>query len=102
MRRAFRGTQDGERGATAVIVVISLVAMLGLMVLTVDVGQLLYKRRAMVNASDAAALAAAQTCAGDTDPSVPSVVATTYAQYNVSAAAGGITEIVGCKGPAFG
>jgi Flp pilus assembly protein TadG len=98
----FRIRRNDEQGATAVIVALSLVALLGLMVLTVDVGQLLFKRRAMVNASDAAALAAAQTCAGVTDPAVPSVVANTYAQYNVSAATGGITELVGCRGPAFG
>ena len=91
-----------EQGATAVIVALSLVALMGMIVLTVDVGQLLFKRRAMVNASDAAALAAAQTCAGLADPSVPGVVANTFAQDNVSAATGGITEMVGCRGPSFG
>jgi Flp pilus assembly protein TadG len=55
--------RDDERGATAVIVVLSLIALFGLVVLTVDVGQLLFQRRGMVNASDAAALAAAQTWA---------------------------------------
>ena len=59
--------REGERGATAVIVTLSLIALLGLIVLTVDVGQLLFKRRTMVNASDAAALAAAQSCAGRGD-----------------------------------
>ena len=54
---------DGERGATVVIVALSLVAMFGMIVLVVDVGGLLYKRRELVNASDAAALSAAQTCA---------------------------------------
>ena len=102
MKRAFRRTQDGERGATAVIVVISLVAMLGLVVLTVDVGQLLFKRRAMVNASDAAALAAAQSCAGLEDTDIPQTMANVFAQQNVSAATGSITEMVGCDGPAFG
>jgi hypothetical protein len=97
----FRRHRD-EQGATAVIVALSLVALLGLVVLTVDVGQLLYKRRAMVNASDAAALAAAQTCAGLTDPALPSAMANTYAQDNVSTATGGITEMVGCKQESFG
>ena len=91
-----------ERGATAVIVALTLVALLGLMVLTVDVGQLLFKRRAMVNASDAAALAAAQSCANIGDTDVPGTVANLYATQNVSSAAGGITELVGCDGPAFG
>jgi len=61
------GIQE-ERGATAVIVVLSLFALFGMIVLTVDVGGLLWARRAMVNASDAAALAAAQSCI---DNSVP-------------------------------
>ena len=101
MSRTPRRRTD-ERGATAVIVVISLFALLGLVVLTVDVGQLLFKRRAMVNASDAAALAAAQSCADLADTSIPLTMATTFAQQNVSAATGGITELVGCDGPPFG
>ena len=60
-----------DDGATAVIVILTLVALLGMIILTVDVGQLLYKRRAMVNASDAAALAAAQSCAGLADSDSP-------------------------------
>jgi hypothetical protein len=102
MSRTPRRRKDGERGATAVIVVISLFAMLGLVVLTVDVGQLLFKRRAMVNASDAAALAAAQSCAGLGDTDDPTLVANVFAQHNVSVATGGITEMVGCDGPAYG
>jgi len=76
--------------------------MFGVIVLTVDVGQLLFKRRAMVNASDAAALAAAQSCANLGDTDIPGTVANTFAQENVSVASGGITELVGCDGPAFG
>jgi uncharacterized membrane protein len=52
-----------ETGATLIIVTLSLVAMLSVMVLAVDVGSILFIRRAMVNAADAAALAAAQSCA---------------------------------------
>jgi Flp pilus assembly protein TadG len=52
-----------ERGAVLPIVVLSLIAIFGMVVLTVDVGGTLTKRRAMVNASDAAALAAAQSFA---------------------------------------
>ena len=36
-----------ERGATAVIVALTLIALCGVIVLTVDVGQLLFKRRAI-------------------------------------------------------
>jgi hypothetical protein len=105
MRRSLPPHADGERGATAIIVVLSLVAIFGLIVLTVDVGQLLFKRRAMVNASDAAALAAAQTCAGLLDSDVPESMADTFALDNVSIANAGavnITDMVGCDGPAFG
>src|SRR5437870_109141 len=52
-----------ERGATVVIVALVLIAMFGMMVLVVDVGGLLWKRRELVNGSDAAALSAASTCA---------------------------------------
>lgn len=100
----FRG-HDSERGATAVIVTLSLVAIFGLIVLTVDVGQLLFQRRAMVNAADAAALAAAQSCAGLSDSDVPESMADDFALDNVSTANAGavnITEMVGCDGPAFG
>jgi Flp pilus assembly protein TadG len=94
-----------EEGATAVIVVLSLVALLGLIVLTVDVGQLLFRRRGMVNASDSAALAAAQSCAGVDDTDVPEIMADTFAGENVNGLRpfnGGITDLVGCDGPAFG
>ncbi|HEX6263963.1 MAG TPA: pilus assembly protein TadG-related protein [Actinomycetota bacterium] len=96
---------DDERGATAVIVVLSLLALFGLVVLTVDVGQLLFQRRGMVNASDAAALAAAQTCAGLDDSDVPEAVADAFAVNNVGSAitaVPNITEMVGCDGPAYG
>ncbi len=56
-----RATQE-EEGAVLVIVTLSLIALFGLMVLVVDVGSLLFTRRALVNAADAAALAAAQSC----------------------------------------
>jgi hypothetical protein len=52
-----------QRGATVVIVALVLVAMFGMIVLVVDVGGLLWKRRELVNGSDAAALSAATTCA---------------------------------------
>ena len=75
-----------DDGATAVIVVLTLLALLGVIVLTVDVGQLLFKRRAMVNASDAAALAAAQSCAGLADSDSPDAMADAFAANNVSSA----------------
>ena len=97
--------RDDERGATAVIVVLSLLALFGLIVLTVDVGQLLFQRRGMVNASDAAALAAAQTCAGLNDSDVPEAMADAFAVNNVGnaiTALPNITEMVGCDSESYG
>ena len=94
-----------ERGATAVIVALTLIALCGVIVLTVDVGQLLFKRRAMVNASDAAALSAAQSCAGLADSDSPEAMADAFAVDNVSvvnSGAANIIDSVGCDGPPFG
>jgi hypothetical protein len=105
MRSSLLPPRHDERGATAVIVAISLVALLGLVVLTVDVGQLLFKRRSMVNSSDAAALAAAQSCAGLDDTEVPEAMADTFALDNTGSAitaVPNIVELVGCDGPPFG
>jgi Flp pilus assembly protein TadG len=68
--RARLSGREGERGAVAIIVTLCLVAIMAMLVLTMDVGTLLLTRRAMVNAADAAALAAAQSCglhAGEVD-----------------------------------
>jgi Flp pilus assembly protein TadG len=68
--RARLSGRESERGAVAIIVTLCLVAIMAMLVLTMDVGTLLLTRRAMVNAADAAALAAAQSCglhAGEVD-----------------------------------
>jgi Flp pilus assembly protein TadG len=94
-----RSDPDGERGAVAVIFAISLIAIMAIAMLTIDAGNLFFKRRAMVNGADAAALAAAQACARVSDTAVPETVADTNATMNVSgltAANGGITSMVGC------
>lgn len=88
-----------ESGATVVIVVLTLVAMFAMMVLTIDVGGLLYKRRSMVHSSDAAALAAAQACATTSDGDAPESVADGFAVDNTTglvAENGGIFESPGC------
>lgn len=98
MRARLR--RDDEEGAVAVIVALCLIAVFAMVVLTIDVGGLLFERRAMVNASDAAALAAAQSCANTADATDPEGQADQYATENVTdvPAAGidNITEMVGC------
>jgi len=94
-----------ERGATVVIVALCLVALFAMLVLTVDVGGLLLKRRSMVNSADAAALAAAQACAGTEDSDVPESIADSFAIDNTGDMIpenGGITEQVGCDGATAG
>ena len=92
--------RDEEQGAVAVIVVLCMIAIFAMVVLTVDVGGLLLERRSMVNAADAGALAAAQSCARTDDTEDPEVQSDTYAKENVTdLPADGIdniTEIVGC------
>jgi Flp pilus assembly protein TadG len=90
---------DDERGAVMVITALVLIALLGMLMLTIDVGGLLLRRREMVNASDAAALAAAKSCSDETDSFDPESRADIYAAANVNGVAaenGGITDIVGC------
>ena len=97
--REARQRSGEESGAVVVIVVLSLIAIFAMLVLTVDVGGLLLARRAMVNASDAAALAAAQSCASAEDTLDPESQADTYAADNVDGVVTGtsnITEITGC------
>ena len=52
-----------EEGAVAIIVTLGLLVIFGMTALVVDVGGLLTTKRRMVSAADAAALAAAQSCA---------------------------------------
>ena len=93
MRKVMLRRLHDDRGATAVIVTLCLVAIFAMLTLTIDVGGLLYKRRELVNGSDAAALAAAQSCAITTDTDNPEDVADQYAADNVNGlAASGIAS----------
>jgi len=60
--RAGRMRRD-ERGAVSVIVALSMVALLGFVAITVDIGALYAERAELQNGADAAALAVAQDCA---------------------------------------
>lgn len=62
-----------ERGAVAVVVAISMLAMIGFVMLVVDVGGLLVLRRRMVSGADSSALAAAQYCANNELPNTADV-----------------------------
>ncbi len=82
MRRRLR-SEDGVSGVIVAITVVALLAMVGL---SVDGGGLLLKKRAMVNATDAAALSYGISCIqGKTDVTASSD-ATSTATANVSEA----------------
>lgn len=103
-----RYNSDGdEQGAVAVIVALSLIALIGMIVLVVDVGGLLYRRRQMVSASDAAALAAARSCVlGAVQAGAPEAKADEFAAANLEGIllSGGIVpaETLGCEESAEG
>ena len=62
MRFSLTRLRDEEQGAVLAIVAISLIVLLGMLVLTFDLGRGVALKRNMVNAADAAALAAAREC----------------------------------------
>ena len=63
LRRRARARLSGERGATAIIVALLLVPLLGFAAIAVDVGALYAERARLQTAADAAALAVARDCA---------------------------------------
>jgi len=71
-----------QGGAVLVIVALSLTVLLGMLALVVDLGRAVAIRRAMVNASDSAALAAAQKCALGLGSGQAQVAATATAKMN--------------------
>lgn len=76
-----------ERGATAAFVAMGLIALIGMLSLAVDGGAMMAKRRGMVNASDAASLAAAQSCAVGAGEGEAISQADTLAASNITSAA---------------
>jgi Flp pilus assembly protein TadG len=67
-----RRDEQGERGAVAIIVAISLVLMFGVTAFAVDAGNLWQKRRGLIQATDSAALAAAAAYGNPQDPNYSS------------------------------
>ncbi len=90
-----------ERGVTVVIVTLALAALMGMVVLVVDVGGLLTLRRRMVLAADAAALAAAQSCGMNNAAEAPDQ-ADELATANQSDAHQTGYESTECGGPSSG
>jgi Flp pilus assembly protein TadG len=95
----------GERGATLMIVAVSLIPLVGMLALVFDMGSQVTARRTMTQAADAGALAAAHACTTPTDPQFgnPEAAADLLVLENtrdfavISDFTGGITKINGCS-----
>jgi Flp pilus assembly protein TadG len=72
-----------ESGAVLMIVAICLIVLLGMLVLTVDLGRMVAIKRSMVRGADAAALAAAQQCAAGNGIGAATTAANLTAGLNV-------------------
>jgi hypothetical protein len=97
-------TRD-EDGAVLIIVVLTIFALLAMTVLVIDVGGLLVTRRRAVRGADAAALAAAQSCAIGDGLGEAQAQADIYAEDNQAttkqgSTTGDIVEEEGCAGSA--
>jgi Flp pilus assembly protein TadG len=99
MRMTPRWKDEG--GAVLVMVALMLTAILGLVVLVVDVGGLLVKRRQLVAAADSASLAAAHSCALD-KPEEAAAKADEYAHGNAADARLAAYTPSACGGNATG
>ena len=89
---------DDEQGATLAIVGISLIVLLGMLVLTFDLGRGVAIKRNMVNAADAGALAAARECGlANGDASATAAAGELVADNNDAAT---VTDIQFDPGPA--
>ncbi|MCU1443073.1 MAG: hypothetical protein JWQ59_1223 [Cryobacterium sp.] len=80
LRCAKAPAAGNERGAVAVIVAVSMVALLGVTAISLDMGALYAERAQLQNGADAAALAVAQACAKTScTPEAATAIAENYA-----------------------
>lgn len=89
----MRRLRDDE-GATAILVVIVMVVLIGMGAMVVDVGGLWSERRQLQNGADAGSLAVAQMCAGG-DCARYLSEAQTYADANAKDGASNLEEVCG-------
>lgn len=66
---SFRKMRPNEHGASSVIVAISMIALLGFVAISIDVGKLYWEKAQLQNGADAGALALASICGlSESDP----------------------------------
>ena len=75
-----------DSGAVLMVVAVTLLVLIGMLVLTVDLGRMIAVKREMVAGTDAAALAAAQQCAIGNDYATANAAADTVLAANKSSA----------------
>jgi Flp pilus assembly protein TadG len=91
----FLGRLNDERGATAVIVAISMTALIGLAAFAIDFGALYGERRELQSGADAGALAIAEDCAlGEPcTAGTANATAASYASSNANDGTAGIESV---------
>jgi Flp pilus assembly protein TadG len=97
--RRLRNVRDDEDGAVVAIVAISLICLLGMLVLTFDLGRSVAIKRQMVSGADAAALAAAQECAMGHGLDSARAAAASILDDNVSGSTVGTFSAPQCNSP---
>lgn len=83
----------GDRGASAILVVVLLVPIFGMAAMSIDVGMLYYERAQLQNAADSAALAVATKCSVNECPASNDLtIASAFADGNAKDGAVAIDE----------
>jgi hypothetical protein len=96
MRRLIRDHRDPERGASAVLIAICLVVLLGMGAFVIDVAAVVQERRELQSGADAGALAVAKDCArAAACPSSIAGTADSYADANADDGASNVDGICG-------
>ena len=91
-RKGFLRSLRDESGAVVVIVAVAMVALLGAVAFSVDIGAILFERGQLQNGADAAALAVAQDCAAGNCGSYTST-AQAFANKNANDGASAVRSV---------
>jgi Flp pilus assembly protein TadG len=92
---AVRVVGRDQRGATAVIVALMMVVLLGMGAIVVDVGAMYQERRELQNGADAGALALAKICSTSSGCGTATATAGTYANANANDNVSAVDEVCG-------
>jgi len=97
MWRVLRRTHRDESGAVLMVVAVTLLVLIGMLVLTVDLGRAVAVKREMVSGTDAAVIAAAHECAlGHTAGEASAAASAILAENKSGAVLNGPIAAPGC------